>query len=372
MFLKQLYARNFRNFDEINVSFVDGVNEVIGDNAQGKTSLLEALFLCMTASSFRSLHLKELIRHSQKGFFVEASFDKCDVSHQVGISYDGEKRRVFLNGAPCDTPTVLLGLMPGVASTPDDIALIKGQPALRRRYLDLMIAQIDPVFVHHLSRYMRALRQRNVLLKQKQAESLACWEEELARSAAYITLMRKKASLYLNQKAGEYFQAFSTDRLPFELSYNASIHLSDDLEALRRAFTQEFVKKRAQELHLGVTLVGPHRDDLQILIGRKAAREFASIGQSALAACAMRLAEWHYLQLETRMRPLMIVDDFGSALDATRKKLLFAELKQLGQLFLSSHSSIQENMASVHTITIKDGKPDCQSSREAQAACAII
>lgn len=351
MFLKQLYARNFRNFEEITVDFASGINEVVGDNAQGKTSLLEALFLCMTASSFRSQHLKDLIRHAQKGFFVEACFEKAGVDHQVGISYDGEKRRVFLNGAACETPTVLLGLMPGVASTPDDIAIVKGQPSLRRRYLDLMIAQIDPVFVHHLSRFMRALKQRNVLLKQKQIGSISCWEEELARSSAYISLMRKKAAHFVNQKAGEFFASFSTDKLPLTLQYTTSIRLVEDVEEQRLLFMQEFEKKRAQEVHLGVTLVGPHRDDLLIVVGNKPAREFASIGQSVLAACAMRLAEWHYLERETRTRPLMIVDDFGQALDSTRKKLLFTELQSLGQLFLSSHVSLNSG----HSLTIHNG-----------------
>ena len=353
MFLKQLYARNFRNFNEISVSFVDGINEVVGDNAQGKTSLLEALFLCMTASSFRSQHLKDLIRHAHKGFFVEASFEKAGVDHNVGISYDGEKRRVFLNGAPCETPTVLLGLMPGVASTPDDVAVVKGSPSLRRRYLDLMIAQIDPVFVHHLSRFMRALKQRNVLLKQKQIGSISCWEEELSRSSAYISLQRKKAVAFIADKAAGFFKAFSAEGLILSLQYMSSVKTVDDLEEMRKCFMQEFDKKRSQEVHLGVTLVGPHRDDVQILIGDKPAREFASVGQSALIACALRLAEWHYLERETRSRPLMIVDDFGSALDSTRKKLLFKELGTLGQLFLSSHASLQTGS---NILTIHDGK----------------
>ncbi len=352
MFLKQLYARNFRNFDQIAVNFVDGINEVVGDNAQGKTSLLEALFLCMTASSFRSQHLKELIRHTEKGFFVEASFEKAGVSHQVGISYDGSKRRVFLNGSPCETPTVLLGLMPGVASTPDDIAVVKGEPRLRRRYLDLMIAQVDPVFVHHLTRFMRALKQRNVLLKQKQIGSISCWEEELARSSAYISLQRNKAVEFIAVKAKEYFWAFSQEKLALSISYASNVRLVEDLEEMRKIVMAEFEKKRAQEVHLGATLVGPHRDDLQIFIGEKSAREFASIGQSALVACALRLAEWHFLERETRSRPLMIVDDFGNALDGTRKKLLFSELGKLGQLFLSSHSSLQAG----HTLKIHEGK----------------
>lgn len=356
MFLKQLYARNFRNIDEVQIDFIDGVNELIGDNAQGKTSLLEALFLCITASSFRSLHLKELIRHTQEGFFVEACFEKAGVMHQIGISYDGEKRRVFLNRAPCDTPSVLLGLMPGVACTPDDIALVKGQPSTRRRFLDLMIAQIDPVFVHHLSRFMRALKQRNVLLKQKEIGSISCWEEELSRSSAYISLQRRKAVETLSVSASSFFHAFSTENAVLELAYSSSMRACSDLDAYRLAYLQEYERKRAHEVQLGITLVGPHRDDLQIMINGKSARDFASVGQSALVAAALRLAEWHYLKQQTHSSPLMIVDDFGSSLDSTRRKMLFTELTKLGQLFLSSHASVQPHHAQVNTLYIKDGK----------------
>lgn len=357
MFLKHLYVRHFRNFNEIAVDFVDGVNEVIGDNAQGKTSLLEALFLCMTASSFRTSHLKELIKHAQAGFFVEATFEKNEVTHQVAISYDGERRRVYLNGSPCDTPTVLLGLMPGVASSPDDVALIKGQPSVRRRFLDLMIAQIDPVFVHHLSRYMRALKQRNALLKQKEISAISCWEEELARSSAYIITQRRKAALFLKTHAAQAFERFSQSAIQLDLAYQSNIRPNDDIEALKQTIMQEFERKRQQELYLGATMVGPHRDDLTILIEAKLARDFASVGQSALAAAALRLAEWHYLKAETRERPLMIVDDFAHGLDARRKGQLYTELSSLGQLFVSSHDSLRSfAKGEVVTLHIKEGQ----------------
>lgn len=361
MFLKHLYARHFRNFKEIEVDFVDGVNEVIGDNAQGKTSLLEALFLCMTASSFRTHHLKELIHHKQDGFFVEATFEKSDVTHLVAISYDGERRRVYLNGSPCDSPTVLLGLMPGVASSPDDLALIKGQPSIRRRFLDLMIAQIDPVFVHHLSRYMRALKQRNTQLKHKDVSSIACWEEELSRSSAYIITQRKKAVTYLHDQAKDAFQRFSQNSHTLDLSYHSNIRPQDDLEKLQQSILQEYEKKRAQELYMGATLVGPHRDDLHISIDSKSARDFASVGQSALAAAALRLAEWNYLKAETRERPLMIVDDFAHGLDTRRKSQLYTELSHLGQLFVSSHDSLR-GFAKGQVVTLQVHNGTIQSS----------
>src|SRR5262249_39681815 len=157
------------------------------------------------------------------------------------------------------------------------------------------------------------------------------------------------------QRASELFMSFNSENLPLELSYSPSMAHWTDPETLRQAFLQEFEKKRPQELHFGMTLIGPHRDDLMIKIGSKAAREYASIGQSALAACALRLAEWFYLKEETTSRPLMIVDDFGFSLDSTKRKRLFSELTNLGQLFLSTHSPLHDH-PSKKTIAMKEGQ----------------
>ncbi|MBS0655360.1 MAG: DNA replication/repair protein RecF, partial [Verrucomicrobia bacterium] len=319
MFLKSLYARHFRNFDELAVDFTADINEVVGANAQGKTSLLEALYFCLTGSSFRSAHLKDLIRHSHDRFFVEVTFEKQGVDHLLAVSYDGAVRRVFLNRAHCPSTTVLLGLMTGVAFTPGDVSLVKGAPAFRRRFLDLQIAQIDPLYVHHLSRYTKALKQRNALLRQKKADTLFCWEAELATSASYLVWKRRQAVQFLGQRAAHFFEKFIIDKTQFDLHYSSAAMHIEEMEALRHHFVQEYARKRGQELAYGMTLVGPHRDDLQILLNEKPFREFASEGQQHLAAISLKLAEWHYLKEEAKDIPLMIIDDFAVSLDAARK-----------------------------------------------------
>jgi DNA replication and repair protein RecF len=203
---------------------------------------------------------------------------------------------------------------------------------------------------------MRALKQRNALLKQKDVSSISCWEEELSRSSAYIVLQRRKAVHFLNDAAKRAFEQFLKSNAHLVLSYQSQCRPLSDMEALRQSILQEYERKRSQELYIGATLVGPHRDDLLITINSQPARDFASIGQSALAATALRLAEWHYLSQETRERPLMIVDDFAHCLDATRKTLLFTELSTLGQLFISSHESLRGfSQGAVKTLQIKNG-----------------
>jgi DNA replication and repair protein RecF len=344
VFLKSLYVRYFRNFEELAVDFTDGINEVVGANAQGKTSLLEALYFCLTGSSFRAAHLKDLIKHREKGFFVEAVFEKQAVEHRLAVSYDGALRRVFLNRTQCSSATVLLGLMTGVAFTPGDVFLVKGSPLFRRRYLDLQIAQIDPLYVHHLSRYTKALKQRNALLRQKKVETISCWEAELASSAAYLVWKRRKAISFLREMAAAFFKEFIGDSDFFDLSYRSTASHIEELEAIKLHFVQEYAKRRQQEIAYRMTLVGPHRDDLQILLNEKPFREFGSEGQQHLAAISLKLAEWHYLKEQAQEMPLMIIDDFATALDATKRRLLFEKLPSLGQVFLSSHVSQKESL----------------------------
>ena len=337
MYLQRIYAKNFRNFDECSFDFTDGAHVIVGDNGVGKTSLLEALFFCMTASSFRTQSVKELIRFQQKGFFVEAEFKKEGVQHTLSISYDGQKRRVSLNHAPCQSATELLGLIPGVSVTPEDIALVQGAPSVRRRFLDVCLAQVDPAYVRHLRRYHQALKQRNFLLKQKKPAALFCFEEELARSGAYLILERQKLLYFMQANTQQFFNdLIGHDDFCFEMLYESTGKMHDDHKTLYEHLKKEFVSKREQEMHYGLTLVGPHRDDIVLRMQKKEAASFASVGQKRIIAYALRLAEWYFLQERTNISPLMIVDDFATSLDNAKTMRLAALLAKLGQVFLSS------------------------------------
>lgn len=351
MFLQKLRAVHFRNFEELQAAFHPGINEIIGENAQGKTSLLEAIFICLCGSSFRTSHLKELIQHQTAGFFVEAHFEKHGITHQVAVSFDGVSRRVFLNHAPCTSSATLLGLMTGVACTPEDVDLIKGAPAFRRRFLDMQIAQVDQLYVHHLNRYTKALKARNILLKQKHEKTLFAWEHELAQSGAYLVHKRRANTHFLCEKAAPFFALFTQKEALLELRYyNPCPEECGDIESLKGYYVKSFTEKRAQELLYGMTLVGPHRDDLEIFSEGRPFRDFASEGQQHLAAISLKLAEWHYLKEHAQDVPLMIIDDFATSLDSIRQRLLFEELHQLGQVFLSSHTSLGKS-----AIKIKNG-----------------
>lgn len=357
MELKWIYARNFRVINELTLECSPHINEIVGKNGQGKTTLLEAIHLIMTATSFRSSSIRDLIRHDSEGFFLECGFEKQNVAFEVQISFDGNKRRILLNKRPCDSATLLLGGLVGTTCTPEVQNIVKGSPQVRRSFLDLMIAQMSPLYVHHLSRYNRALKQRNALLKNKDFRTMNAWEQELAISAAVLTEMRYKITERLLPWVTKFHEILSLATSTLELVYTTKAPVQDGQEAMRIYFESEFLRKRPHEAALGATLVGPHRDDLELLIRGKQCADFASEGEMRLVALTLKFAEWHLLKSEIEDLPLMLIDDFGAYLDKERTALLFDLTKQLGQVFVSSHLSNNQQFTDSHvkTFAIQQG-----------------
>ena len=184
---------------------------------------------------FAPLSIRELVAHDTDGFFIECGFQKQGISYELQISFDGVKRRVSLNQRPCESVTLLLGQIIGVTCTPEIQSLIKGSPSLRRHFLDLQLAQVDPLYVHHLSRYNRALKQRNVLLRARDFHTIAIWEEQLALSATYITLERRKMVAQLDILARQLYMELSSNSQSNELQllYDTKVNLEQHSDNLR-------------------------------------------------------------------------------------------------------------------------------------------
>jgi DNA replication and repair protein RecF len=325
--LNSLYLRNFRNYKEAEVLFAPGLNVIYGDNAQGKTNILEAIYLIATGRSFRTQHLSELIRSGETFFFLEAQIFKDNVLQTIKLSFDGQDRKLQLDANSYTSFHPLLGILPAVLYTPYDIELITGSPTERRRFLNLHLAQSDPLYVHHLARYWRAMKQRNTLLKEKRSESLECWEIEMAQSAEYIVKMRQEMILDLRLPLALQSQKLNLKNEAHELQFHPS---------QGKHYLEQLKKTRPREMELGMTLTGPHRDDLSLLIDQKPARLFASEGQKKTAIAALRLAEWERLSKRIGAPALMGIDDLGLHLDETRQKLLKSALNSLGQVFITT------------------------------------
>lgn len=352
MYLKSLYLRDFRCYDEAAFEFCPGVNIIQGDNARGKTSLLEAIYVLVAGHSFRAQQLSELLRMGSTAFYVEALFVKHGIEQTLKFAFDGQNRKIIHNSTISSSSASLLGLLHGVVIAPDDASLVKGSPACRRRFLDLQIAQVDPLYVHHSTRYHRAMRQRNALLRTKTAITLESWEAEMAHSAAYLVQQRRRTIQDLEERGRNLHAVLSGEEMPLILSYKSGSPVSGQVDDVRQYYQTQLQRLRPREMVLGSTLTGPHKDDLTIAIGQLEARFFASEGQQRSCVAALRLAEWERLHLLAQEKPLMLLDDIGVSLDGSRRNRLMNYLPNLGQVFITT----TEEQESVHGRTLRLGE----------------
>lgn len=331
MEVSHLVLRQFRCYDEIKIPLQSGVNLIHGKNGSGKTSLLEALYLMSTGRSFLTPHLTDLIQKDESHFYIEAHFIRDGVEQLLSIGFDGKQKRIFYNNTQFQNFSNVLGILPSVLYCPKDSTLIMGAPQERRRFLNIQLAQTDPIYVHHLMRYHKAMKHRNALLKVKSENSIESWEQMMGDSARY--LMEKRADLIeaLRPKVEAFAKELSFGEDAFDLHYEPSISLKrkDEIEML-------FKKQRPKELIIGNTLIGPHRDDLHITYKDREAKTFASEGQKRTCIASLKIAEWEILQEQTETKPLFAIDDFGVHLDPKRTEVLQDKLVNLGQVLLTS------------------------------------
>lgn len=336
MHIKKLYLRSFRNYREANFEFSQGINSIYGTNAQGKTNLLEAIYFLMTGSSFRTPRLSDLIFKDHISFFIEAIFEKHGVQQVIKAAYNGKKHTITFNNTCCASASHFLGLIQGVLLSPEDNDLIKGPPLTRRRFIDLQLVQVDPLYLHHMYRYNRAMKQRNHLLKAKCERTIDSWEHEMAYSASYLIDKRREFIRHLNDSSPPFQSQLSMGFESLSLDYKTLATDLQDKEMVRLYFIEQLNKLRSREIFLGYSLLGPHKDDVLISISGQEAKLFASEGQQRCCAAALRLCQWQLLYAQTEELPLMLIDDIGIGLDASRKKKLFEHLGSLGQVFITS------------------------------------
>lgn len=352
MYLTAISLYNFRLYSSRKFTFGPGVNAIYGPNGSGKTALLEAIYLLIAGRSFRTSHLNELLRWGANEFRIEALFVRHAVEQKLTFWSDGQKRRILYNGTPC-APAALLGIIQGGLLTPEDIDLIKGAPQQRRLFLDVQLAQSDPLYVHYLLRYQRALRQRNTLLRIKSQTAITTWEEQMAQAAAYIIRQRSRAIASLQLLLEPYALC---------LQYRCGIKLAgleEPMEKIAEQLRREFERQRVRELQAGHTLVGPQRDDFALGAlaeggpGQSISlRSFGSEGQQRAAVSLLRLAQWHSLRSRTDITPLMLLDDLWLGLDGRSRRQQIERFFGLGQLFFSATEKGLPDTMAVHEIIL--------------------
>lgn len=358
MELQKLKLTHFRSYRQEEAFFSPGLNCIEGANGSGKSNLLEAIHLISTGKSFRTHRLYDLIKHSEAGFELEANFIKDTISHSLKVSFDKDGRRIFYNQTAHTSFLPLLGILPSILLCPEDISILSGSPAERRRFLDLHIAQIDKLYVYHLGRYQRALKQRNFLLKKKDEKGLLPWEHLMAISASYIIEKRIETIAYLQEPSKRLVLQFSRQKETFTMKYESSLTQKSVADS-PSFYAEQWERNRKKELETGTTLLGPHRDDVLFFLKGQDVKTFCSEGQKRCCLAALRFSEWERLKSILDSPPLFGIDDFGVHLDEDRSSLLKEPLLSMGQVFITAPSfSLNEPSNVLHAFegTLRAGR----------------
>jgi DNA replication and repair protein RecF len=368
LILKSLKLFQFRNFLELDWQPHPKANLLVGSNAQGKTNLLESIFLLGTTKSFRQAKDDEIIMQDKPESKAQAVVfqEQAQVEREVEVLLRREdKKTVRLNGKPVSRHSEILGNLSVVLFTPEDLQLVKAGPAARRAYLDLEISQASATYLKALQIYHRTLRQRNAALKwlaegRNSSQTVEAFEEELIQSGCQILKERLRAVRQLAPLAAEAQRLVSGEKEILSLRYVSSLDLSgrEDLAQadLPAMFKRRLREMAREEVARRATLVGPHRDDLEILIQARPARAFGSQGQQRTAALALKLAEVAYLRGCLGENPVLLLDDVFSELDSRRKQALLDLLDTNVQTFLTSAQPDPPGLAPGLCLEIKDGR----------------
>jgi DNA replication and repair protein RecF len=309
--LAQLRLRDFRNYKRLDVNFAPGFHLFVGDNAQGKTNILEAIYLLATLRSFRGAGSAQMVRHGQKGYFVGATL-VAEVEHTIKMYWSAAERKLALDGEPVRKLTDYYGVLRVVVFCSEDLQLIKGTGRLRRRFMDLLLAQTYPVYLPLLQRYARALRSRNALLKRRPVDeiTLESFTHELVQTGAQLIQFRRELLPKISPLVRLAYRRIASEAEEVRMEYQP---------AVKKDFALELAKSRDRERIYRSTLVGPHRDELLLLLDEQPAARFASEGQKRSLAISLKLAQAEYLAGIYGAPPILLIDDVMGELDARRR-----------------------------------------------------
>ena len=309
------------------MDFSDGTNLLYGDNAQGKTNLLEAIYVCSTTKSHRGSKDKEIIRFQQEESHIKLLVKKRDVPYRIDMHLKKNKTKgVAINGIPIRKASELFGIVNVVFFSPEDLNIIKNGPSERRRFLDLELCQLNKLYVHALIQYNRVITQRNKLLKDlvfhpEYEETLDIWDEQMIQYGSQVIQFRQEFIEQLNNIILSIHKQLSGEEETLELFYEANTSI-DQLK-------NSLAKSRESDLRQKTTGVGPHRDDISFMVNGIDIRKFGSQGQQRTAALSLKLAEIELVKHLVNDYPILLLDDVLSELDGNRQKHLLSGINHI-------------------------------------------
>ncbi|HEY9630763.1 MAG TPA: DNA replication/repair protein RecF [Coleofasciculaceae cyanobacterium] len=354
MYLKTLHLRHFRNYREQQVEFLAPKTILVGENAQGKSNLLEAVELLATLRSHRALRDRELVLDNAQAGQIAAQLERDSGTVDLAITLRSNSRRtVSLNGESLKRQLDFLGIMNAVQFSSLDLDLVRGSPSERRNWLDTLLTQLEPVYAYILQQYNTVLRQRNALLKQQRSPhetwrvaeaahppdstQLAIWDAQLAAIGCRVIRRRARVIERLAPLAQHWHQAISGSRELLEVRYAPNVQLGEDDPLLvQQAFLEKLQMRAIAEQHQGTTLVGPHRDEVEFTINQTPARQYGSQGQQRTLVLALKLAELKLIEAIVGEPPLLLLDDVLAELDLNRQNKLLDTIQDRFQTLITT------------------------------------
>ena len=320
MIIKSIELQNFRNYEDLNISFDEGTNIFYGDNAQGKTNILEAAYLSGTTKSHKCSKDKEMIRFGEQESHIRTVVVKKDKEYQIDMHLKNNRSKgIAINKVPIKKASELFGILNMVFFSPEDLNIIKNGPAERRRFLDSELCQLDKIYLSDLTTYNKILNQRNKLLKDMVyrpdlKDTLPVWDMQLVETGRKIIRRRKQFVDELNEIVHDIHYRISGEKEDLLLQYEPNI---EDI-----FFEDELSRVKERDMRQCMTSVGPHRDDLLFSIGEVDIRKFGSQGQQRTSALSLKLSEIELVKRSIHDTPVLLLDDVLSELDSNRQNYL--------------------------------------------------
>ncbi|MBR6511469.1 MAG: DNA replication/repair protein RecF [Phascolarctobacterium sp.] len=349
MKINKIYAVNFRNYSSCNLDFSSMINVFYGQNAQGKTNILEAIFYSAFGMSHRTFTEDDLLKISCREMAVGVEYESFSGDHDIKIKkyqqLGRSKKEIFLDGTKV-RPKEHYGSLNVVMFSPEDLQLVKGEPSLRRRFFDMQIAQTDPIYYDLLVKYNRVLQQRNKLLKEIRdnggnQQQLEPWNKEFIVLATAIAKKRQLALEKLQAIAGEIYASITGNKetltIKYELKANNGelLYPESDFSAWEIFYTNKLKERERIDILRGNTGIGPHRDDIVLLLNGMSLKSFGSQGQQRSGALALKLSQLEYVRREIGEFPVLLLDDVMSELDNSRRAQLLLFIDGRVQTFIT-------------------------------------
>ena len=330
MYIESIRLNNFRNYESLEMNFDQGTNILYGDNAQGKTNILEAVYLAGTSKSHKGSKDREMIRFDAEEAHIRTVVEKNGVDNRIDIHLKKNSAKgIAVNGIPIRKAGELFGILNLVVFSPEDLNIIKNGPAERRCFLDSEICQLSRLYMIELANYNKVVAQRNKLLKEisfsgRMADTLEIWDEQMVRYGTSIISERKKFISRLNDILSEIHQNLTGGKEQILITYEPNVS--------EEAFSEELKAGRERDLRFGQSYTGPHRDDFCVRVNDIDIRKYGSQGQQRTAALSLKLAEIRLVEEEIHDTPVLLLDDVLSELDGSRQNYLLQSIHSIQTL----------------------------------------